>query len=52
MMWTRIESSVWLTSYLCRSVGIAHAQTATVNQKIEAKVIADLGQNDRSNSVE
>ena len=49
MMWTRIESSVWL-SFLFVSLwlGSAQAQTAAVNQKIEAKVIADLRQNARS----
>ena len=42
-MWTRVESNVWL-AFLFMSIwlGSAQAQTAAVNQKIDAKVMADL----------
>ena len=46
MMRLRLESRIWLgfvfVSFL---LGSAHAQISTVNQKIEAKVLADLRQN-------
>ena len=49
MMWTRIESSVWLAFlFVSLWLGSAQAQTAAVNQKIEAKVMADLRQNART----
>jgi len=49
MMWTKVESSVWL-AFLFVSVclGSAQAQTAAVDQKIETKVMADLRQNART----
>ena len=49
MMWTRVESNVWL-AFLFMSIwlGSAQAQTAAVNQKIDAKVMADLRQNART----
>ena len=48
-MWTRVESNVWL-AFLFMSIwlGSAQAQTAAVNQKIDAKVMADLRQNART----
>ena len=45
----RVESSVWL-AFLFVSIwlGSAQAQPAAVNQKIDAKVMADLRQNART----
>ncbi len=49
MMWTRVESSVWLV-FLFASIcpGSARAQTSAVDQKIEAKFMTDLRQNPRT----
>ena len=49
MMWTRVESSVWLAFlFVLIWLGSAQAQPAVVDQKIEAKVMADLRQNART----
>ena len=44
MMWTRVESIVWLAFlFVSICLGSAQAQTPAVDQKIEAKVMTDLG---------
>jgi Subtilase family len=49
MIRTGLESSIWLGFlFVSLWLGWAQAQTAAVNQKIEAKVMADLRQNARS----
>ena len=44
MMWTRVESRVWLIFlFVSICLASAQAQTPAVDQKIEAKVVTDLG---------
>jgi hypothetical protein len=49
MMWTRVESSVWMVFlFVSVCLGSAQAQTSAVDQKVEAKVVTDLRQNART----
>jgi hypothetical protein len=49
MMWTRVESSVWMVFlFVSVCLGSAQAQTSAVDQKVEAKVVTKLRQNART----